>query len=126
MRGLPLDELAPEVMVKGFGPDGPGGSGKPGSLESPGDAQRAGLAEIVRAVSPASAGRGVSADQTLRFGFLIAEALQVLEHASLIRISWRGGFEDHLATRLGRAAVEQNAVGRVLGGESLGPTGPGT
>ena len=117
--GLPLAEVAAEVMAKGFGPDGPGGPGKPGTLESPGDAQRVGLAELVRAVSPASAGRSVSATQTLRFGFLIAEGLQALEHASLIRVSWRGGFEDYHATRLGRAAVEQNAVGRVLDGERL-------
>jgi hypothetical protein len=72
VSGLPLVELATEVMAKGFGPDGPGGPGKPGTLESPSDAQRVGLAEITRAVSPASLGRSVTADQSLRLAFLIA------------------------------------------------------
>jgi hypothetical protein len=32
---LSLPELATEVMSKAFGPDGPGGSGKPGTIEDP-------------------------------------------------------------------------------------------
>jgi hypothetical protein len=45
--------------------------------------------------------------------------LRLQELAAEVIVSWRGRLEDHLATRLGRAAGEQNAVGRVLGGESL-------
>ena len=45
---------------------------------------------------------------------LIAEGLQVLEHASLVRVSWRGGMDDYTATRRGRAAVAQDEVERIL------------
>jgi hypothetical protein len=114
-----MTQLAAEVMVKGFGPDGPGGPDKPGTLESPGGAERVGIQEIARAFTPAFTGDGVGPEQTLRFGAVLAEGLQTLEHASLIRESWRGGLETYIATRLGRRAVEQNAVERALAGESF-------
>jgi hypothetical protein len=52
---------------------------------------------------------------------LIAEGLQVLEHASLVRTEWHAnaGGLSYVATRLGRAALEQDAVDHVLSGGSL-------
>lgn len=103
-----------------FGPDGPGGPGKPGTLEAPGQtAERVALGEIARVLTPAFPGRDVGPDQTVLLSYLAAEALQALEHAALVRVSWRGGMENYLATRLGRAAVERSAVERVLGGGGL-------
>jgi hypothetical protein len=120
LDALPLAQLAVEIMVKGFGPDGPGGPGRRGTIEAPSvDAARIGLADIARAVSPAYAGRDVGPELQLRFSTLVAEGLQILENASLVRISWRGGLENYLATRLGRAAVERGAVERVLAGGDL-------
>ncbi len=34
--------------------------------------------------------------------------------AALVRVSWRGGMENYLATRAGRAAVAQGEVARIL------------
>ena len=96
-------------MIKEFGrdgPGGPGGPGKPGTLESPGGtAEHVGFAGIARVLTPAFSGRGVRPEQTMFLSLLVAEALQALEHASLVRVSWRGGMEDYLATRPGRAAA---------------------
>jgi len=120
LDALPLAQLAVEVMVKGFGPDGPGGPGTPGTIEAPSlDAPPVGLAEIARSVSPAYAGHGVSQELQLRFTTLVAEGLQILENASLVRITWHGGVENYLATRLGRTAVERGAVERVVAGGDL-------
>lgn len=117
---LSLPQLAAEVMIKGFGPDGPGGPGKPGTLEAPViGAPRVGLSDIAREVSPAYLGRRVGPELQMRLAGLVAEGLQVLQNASLVRVTWNGGQENYLATRLGRAAMERGAVERVVGGGSL-------
>ena len=114
---LPLPELAAEVMARAFGPDGPGGPGRPGTIDGPAEASnRLTLTDVARAFTPAFAARGAGADQLHRLSLLLAEALQLLEHAALVRVSWRGGMENYLATRAGRAAVAQGAVTRVLAG----------
>ncbi len=114
---LPLPELAAAVMAGVFGPDRPGGPGRPGTIDGPAEAaNRLTLADVTQAFTPAAAGRGVGADQLHRLSLLLAEALQLLEHAALVRVSWRGGMENYLATRAGRAAVAQGAVPRVLAG----------
>ncbi len=115
---LSLAQLAAEVMAKGFGPGGPGGPGQPGTLEMPAiGAPRVGLNEIARAVSEAWLARGVAPELQMRFTALIAEGLQALEHASLIRITWSGGQENCVATRLGRAAAAAGSVERMLAGD---------
>ncbi len=35
VSSLPLPRLAADVMIKEFGPDGPGAPGKPGTIEEP-------------------------------------------------------------------------------------------
>jgi hypothetical protein len=106
-------------MLKGFGPDGPGAPGVPGTLEAPSaEATRVGVSDIARRFTPAYTGRGVSTEQQLRFTALLEEGLQALEHASLIRIRWQGGMQNCIATRLGRSALAENSVERLVGGAS--------
>ena len=123
LSALPLAELAAEVMARGFGPGSRGGDD--GSIT----------------VGQANAGAGPTADGiSYRFvpdrGFssplptagdyqlredvtrLVAEGLQQLEHASLVRFQLHTsmGYLDWAATRRGRAALERGEVLRLLQG----------
>ena len=115
---LSLPHLAAEVMVKGFGPDGPGGWGKPGSPASPTtqDAARPTAATIARVFAPAHQAKDVSSEQRLRLEMVIAEGLQILEHACLVRLETHADTSAlcYSATRLGRAAVERGEVDHIL------------
>ncbi len=118
---LPLEELAIEVMIRGFGPGGPGADDSAISL------------------GQANVGAGPTAgDISLRFvpdrGFafpvptpedvqlrdrmtmLVAEGLQELEHASLVRcqVHTAMGTFDWAATRRGRAALDRGAVEPIM------------
>ena len=106
--------LAVEVMIKGFGPEGPGAPGRPGTIEEPLGAFRVGLEDIARQFAPTFGGRAVGPEQKKRLMNLIAEGLQILENAALVRVSNRGGYEHYLATRRGRAAVEQHEIERII------------
>src|ERR1700755_2037108 len=96
---LTLPRLAAEVMEKAFGPEGPGAAGRPGTIEAPGvPSERVQLADVARAVTPAFVATNDAAQQ-VRIGNWVAEGLQALELAALIRVTWRGGTEDFKATR---------------------------
>jgi hypothetical protein len=115
LDGLSLADLAAEAMNRGFGPDGPGGPGKPGTIESPEtSSERLVVLDIARTFTPAFAGKGVTQIQMQQFATLVAEGLQVLENASLIRVTWRGGMEHYMATRRGRRAVENGSLAGIL------------
>ena len=126
LSALPVEELAFEVMLRGFGPGGPGADD---------DASSLGQANI---------GAGPTAgDISLRFvpdrGFsfpvptpedvqlreritrLVAEGLQELEHASLVRcqVHTALGSFDWAATRRGRAALERGAVEHIMRAPAL-------
>src|ERR1700749_221617 len=91
---LMLPRLAAEGMEKAFGPEGPGAPGRPGTIEAPGVAsERVQLADVARAVTPAFLATNDAAEQ-VRIGNWVAEGLQALELAALIRATWRGGTED--------------------------------
>jgi hypothetical protein len=121
LASLPLPQLASEVMTKGFGPGAPG--------DDPNDTVTVGgpninagttIADVVGVLVEGFSTKG--ADQLVqRLRRLVAEALQALEHASLIRVQLHTemGALDFAITRLGRAAVEQGAVDRILGGGTL-------
>lgn len=119
LEALSLPQLAAEVMGKAFGPDGPGAPGRPGTIEMPvTSGERVRLDDVSRAVTPAFLAAGDAAGQ-IKVANLVAEGLQALELAALVRVTWRGGTEDFKATRRGRealssASVEQ-LVARVLG-----------
>ena len=123
VNSLPLAQLAAEVMVRGFGPDGPGGPGKQATIEAPSDLgfTRVTAYVIAAEFSPAFRSRSVPSQLRLSLDYLIAEGLQVLEHACLVRVRWHRdiGDLDYAATRLGRAALAQGAVERVLAGGAL-------
>jgi hypothetical protein len=107
LSSLPLPQLAAEVMTKGFGPDGPADDGLPS------------IRMIVDAFVP-DLGR-LDDDAHQRMNEVVSEGVQVLEHASLVRATvWGGeGGLYYTATRLGRAALENNAVDRAIAGGSL-------
>jgi hypothetical protein len=107
IEALPLKDLAVELMVKGFGPNGP-------AADSPGTAQH-----IAGAFNPAEGSFGID-DQALRDMYLVVvEGLQVLEHAGLVRyfVGGSGGVYDgfYASTRLGKAAIENGTVAQALG-----------
>ena len=116
LEGLTLSQLAAEVMTKGFGPDGPGGPGRPGTIEDleTNTYARVGATEIARLMTPAFGARAVGGDLIRRLTNVVAEGLQVLENAALVRASWNGGQPHYMATRLGRAVVSEGRVEQAL------------
>jgi hypothetical protein len=111
---LALPSLAAEVMAKAFGPDGPGAAGRPGTIEAPGSSgERVRLDDVARAVTPAFVAADDAAEQG-RIANWVAEGLQALELAALIRVTWRGGTEDFKATRRGREALANGSVERLV------------
>ena len=58
-------------------------------------------------------------DSRERLKRLIAEGLQTLEHAALIRAQVHSGLLNYALTRSGQTALEQHGVERILGGDRL-------
>jgi hypothetical protein len=120
VRALPVTDLACEVMDKGFGPDGPGGPGKPGTIENPelvGTFDRVTVEAIGLAFTQAVRGRHVGPVLAVKLSHLLAEGLQLLELAALIRVQFHSsgvGTLDYVATRRGRTAVERSDVARLV------------
>ena len=107
LSGLTLPQLASEVMTRGWGPGGPGAGGETS------------VARIGAAFVP---GYQRADSGTLhQFTEVLGEGVQVLEHAGLVRFTFWGGADGpiHAVTRLGQAALDQNAVDRILAGGSL-------
>jgi hypothetical protein len=108
LGGLSLQQLAVEVMEKGFGPGGPAAAG-PVLLQN-----------IAGAFSPVTSGLAARyGDESQRLAGIVAEGVQVLEHACLVRWIFSGGDTAEMywcTTRYGQEVLEQNAVERVLGG----------
>lgn len=116
---LPLPALAAEVMGKAFGPGaewedpeeevtvGGPNAGAGGTVEA-----------ITTAMTPEGSTRAVDDRTRLRLQRLVAEGVQALEHASLIRAQMHtamGAF-DYTPTRLGRTVLAAGAVAEVVGG----------
>ncbi len=116
LEALPLPRLAAEVMALGFGPDGPGAPGNPGTIEDPATVSftRVGSTEIARRLTPAFGGRGVGSNLTGRLMNLVAEGLQLLENGAFVRVSWNGGHPHYMATRRGRAALTAGRIDVLL------------
>jgi hypothetical protein len=107
---LSLQQLAVEVMQKGFGPGGPAADG-PVHLQN-----------IAGAFSPVTSVLAGYGDESQRLASIVAEGVQVLEHACLVRWIFSGGDTAEMhwcTTRYGQEVLEQNAVERVLGGGTL-------
>jgi hypothetical protein len=116
---LPLPTLAAEVMGKAFGPGaewedpeeevtvGGAADGIGGTVEA-----------ITTAMAPDGSTRAVDERTRLRLQRLVAEGVQALEHASLIRAQMHTatGEFDYTPTRLGRKVLAAGAVAEVVGG----------
>ncbi|HEX4308092.1 MAG TPA: hypothetical protein VHZ54_18795 [Solirubrobacterales bacterium] len=117
---LPLPELAAEVMGKAFGPGAEWEDPEEEvTVGGPADAAGATVEAITIAMAPEGSTRAVDDRTRLRLQRLIAEGVQALEHASLVRAQMHtamGGF-DYTPTRLGRTALAAGAVARVVEGE---------
>jgi hypothetical protein len=123
LDALPPADLAAEVMIRGFGPGGPGADD---------DAISLGQANIDSGPTAPKISFLFVPDRGFTFPIptagelklrqqlakLVAEGLQQLEHASLVRCqmhSEMGNF-DWTATRYGRAALQRGDVQAILHG----------
>jgi hypothetical protein len=118
LAALSLSDLAVEVMVKGFGPGGPGADDAAISLGQANIGAGPSAVDISFEFVPKGGSFPSPDDIQLReqLAKLIAEGLQELEHASLVRCQMHtaSGYFDWAATRRGRAALNQNDVAAVL------------
>jgi hypothetical protein len=98
-------------MLKGFGPGTKGADGPTG------------MGTIAGAFNPAQITVGIDQDALEVMYRVTAEAVQVLEHACLVRSDVSGSGSVYgmvwYVTRYGQQALAQNAVERVLTGGSL-------
>ena len=106
---LSLDELAAEAMAKGFGPGTPGADGL--VLAS----------NVSGAFVPGDTTRGLDQASLVEIDNIVAEGIQALEHAGLVRMI--GASDDAhnystyvKATRAGVAALESDSVAKALKG----------
>lgn len=130
LGALQLTELAAEVMIRGFGPGGPGSDDEAITLGQA-NVGAGPTAELI--ASEFTPARGFTfplpAPEDLRLGEriakLVAEGLQELEHASLVRcqVHTAMGYLDWAATRRGRAALERGEVQGIL--QRMRPTSTG-
>jgi hypothetical protein len=119
LNSLPLPQLATEVMVRAFGPGGPGANEEDvrvGQMNAgPSLYQICGLFEAERGFTfPLPTEDDAKLLERIRR--LVAEGLQELEHASLIRVQMHTslGSLDYATTRRGRAALDAGQVERIL------------
>ena len=115
---LPLSALAAEVMAKAFGP-GAEWEDPEEEVTVGGPTARAGatVGGIATAMAPEGSTKVADERTWLRLQRLIAEAVQVLEHAALIRPQVHLAIEsiDYTPTRLGRTVLAAGAVAEVVG-----------
>jgi len=111
--------LAAEVMGKAFGPGAEWEDPEEEvTVGGPNDGAGATVEMIATTMAPDGSTRAVDDRTRLRLRRLVAEAVQALEHASLIRAQMHiamGGF-DYTPTRLGRKVLAAGAVAEVVGG----------
>lgn len=119
---LPLPTLAAEVMGKTFGPGAEWEDPEEEvTVGGPSDGAGATVEAIAAGMAPDGSARVVDDRTRLRLQRLVAEAVQALEHASLIRAQAHTavGALDYTPTRLGRTVLAAGAVAEVVDG--VGP-----
>lgn len=120
LEQMPLPGLAAEVMAKAFGP-GAEWEDPEEEVTVGGPAARAGatVAGIATAMTPDESAKGADERTWLRLQRVVAEAVQVLEHAALIRPQMHTAMNDldYTPTRLGRTVLAAGAVAEVAGGD---------
>jgi hypothetical protein len=121
---LPLPVLAAEVMDKAFGPGAEWEDPEEEvTIGGPADGAGATVIGIAAAIAPGGSTKAADERTRLRLQRLVAEGVQALEHAALIRPQGHTGIGslDYTPTRLGRKVLAAGAVAEVVGG---GPTQP--
>jgi hypothetical protein len=115
---LTLAALAAEVMGKAFGPGAEWEDPEEEvTVGGPNVGAGATVEGIATAMAPEGSTRALDDRARLRLQRLVAEAVQALEHASLIRAQLHAataGF-DYTPTRLGRKVLAAGAVAEVVG-----------
>jgi hypothetical protein len=117
---LPLPALAAEVMAKAFGPGAEWEDPEEEvTIGGPNVAAGATVVGIATDMAPGASTRGADERTRLRLQRLVAEGVQALEHAALIRPQSHTAMEglDYTPTRLGRKVLAAGAVAEVVGGE---------
>jgi len=117
---LPLPALAAEVMGKAFGPGAEWEDPEEEvTVSGPNVGAGATVVGIAAAMAPDGSTRGADERTRLRLQRLVAEAVQVLEHAELIRVQMHTAMNclDYTPTRLGRTVLAAGAVAEVVSGE---------
>jgi hypothetical protein len=120
---LPLSALAAEVMTKAFGPGARWEDPEEEvTIGGPNVGAGATVAGIADAMAPEGSTRGADDGTWLRLQRLVAEAVQALEHAALIRPQMHTAMNslDYTPTRLGRTVLAAGAVAEVVGGRQTG------
>lgn len=113
LDGLSIPALAAEVMTSAFG--------RGANSEDPGEEVTVGGANIGSGATVDSVAYGMAPGRTLdgfdpllrlRFERLVAEGIQALEHASLLRAQMHTHMKglDYTPTRLGRKAVADGTI----------------
>jgi hypothetical protein len=119
---LPLPALAAEVMGKAFGPGAEWEDPEEEvTVGGPADGAGATVEGIATVMAPDGSTRAVDDPTRLRLQRLVAEGVQALEHAALVRPQMHAatGGLDYTPTRLGRKVLAAGAVAEVVeGGES--------
>jgi hypothetical protein len=116
---LPLPVLAAEVMDKAFGPGAAWEDPEEeATVGGPGDGAGGTVEAMATAMAPDGSTRAVDDRTRLRLQRLVAEGVQALEHASLVRAQMHTGTGafDYTPTRLGRTVLAAGAVAEVVGG----------
>jgi hypothetical protein len=121
---LPLPALAAEVMGKGFGPGAEWEDPEEeATIGGPGVGAGATVVGIATELVPGGSTKGADERTRLRLQRLVAEGVQALEHAALIRPQMHTAMDalDYTPTRLGRKVLAAGAVAQVVEG---GPASP--
>jgi len=114
---LPLPALAAEVMGKAFGPGAEWEDPEEEvTVGGPNVDAGATVEGIATAIAPGGSTRGADDRTRLRLQRLVAEGVQALEHAALVRPQMHTAMNslDYTPTRLGRTVLAAGAVASVV------------
>jgi hypothetical protein len=119
---LPLPALAAEVMGKAFGPGAEWEDPEEEvTIGGPNVGAGATVVGIATEIAPGGSTRSADDRTRLRLQRLVAEGVQALEHAALVRPQMHTAMNclDYTPTRLGRKVLATGAVAQVVeGGQS--------
>jgi hypothetical protein len=114
---LPMPALAAEVMAKAFGSGAEWEDPEEEvTIGGPNVDAGATVAGIATAMAPGGSTRGGDERTRVRLQRLVAEGVQALEHAALIRSQMHTAMDslDYTPTRLGRKVLAAGAVAQVV------------